>query len=92
MAARPGLMAKYGWQTEDEARRHVKVYGPWQRPDRQRQADGIEGVIIALPLHLHAPVAIAAMKAGLHVLTEKLMAHSVHECKEMARVGRRRPA
>ncbi len=27
------------------------------------------------------------MKAGKHVLTEKLMAHSVHECKEMARVA-----
>ncbi len=27
------------------------------------------------------------MKAGLHVLTEKLMGHSVHECKEMARVA-----
>ena len=26
LAARPGLMAKYGWKTEDEARRHVKVY------------------------------------------------------------------
>ena len=26
MAARPGLMAKYGWKTESEARRHVKVY------------------------------------------------------------------
>ena len=44
-------------------------------------------MIIALPLHLHAPVAIEAMKAGKHVLTEKLMAHSVHECKEMARVA-----
>ena len=44
-------------------------------------------MIIALPLHLHAPAAIAAMKAGLHVLTEKLMGHSVHECKEMARVA-----
>src|SRR5215469_2640623 len=27
LAARPGLMAKYGWKTEDEARKHVKVYG-----------------------------------------------------------------
>ena len=27
------------------------------------------------------------MKAGLHVMTEKLMGHSVHECKEMARVA-----
>ena len=44
-------------------------------------------MIIALPLHLHAPAAIAAMQAGLHVITEKLMGHSVHECKEMARVA-----
>ncbi len=44
-------------------------------------------MIIALPLHLHAPAAVAAMKAGLHVMTEKLMGHSVHECKEMARVA-----
>jgi predicted dehydrogenase len=40
-----------------------------------------------LPLHLHAPASIAALKAGLHVLTEKLMGHSVHECKEMARAA-----
>ena len=25
-AARPGLLAKYGWRTEEEARKHVKVY------------------------------------------------------------------
>jgi predicted dehydrogenase len=41
-----------------------------------------------LPLHLHAPAAVAAMKAGLHVMTEKLMGHTVHECKEMARVAK----
>jgi len=28
------------------------------------------------------------MRAGKHVLTEKLMGHSVHECKEMGRVAR----
>ncbi len=85
MKARPGLMAKYGWKTEDEARRHVRVYGHWRELLENEQE--IEGVIIALPLHLHAPAAIAAMKRGLHVLTEKLMGHSVHECKEMARMA-----
>ena len=48
----------------------------------------VEVVVIALPLWLHAPVAIAAMKAGKHVFTEKLIAHSVRECKEMCRVAR----
>ncbi len=85
-AARPGLMAKYGWKSEDEARRHVRVYGAYQ--ELLEQEKDLDAVIIALPLHLHAPAAIAAMKAGLHVLTEKLMAHSVHEAKEMARVAK----
>ncbi|MFM7519264.1 MAG: Gfo/Idh/MocA family protein [Planctomycetota bacterium] len=85
LAARPGLMAKYKWSSEDEARKHVKVYGAYEElladPD-------VEAVVIALPLHLHAPAAIKAMRAGKHVLTEKLMGHSVHECKEMGRVSR----
>jgi len=85
---RCGLMKKYGWNTEDTARRKVKVYGPWQDLIRNARKDGIEAVIIALPLHLHAQVAIVAMRHGLHVLTEKLMGHSVHECKEMARVSK----
>ncbi|MDH7568429.1 MAG: Gfo/Idh/MocA family oxidoreductase, partial [Armatimonadota bacterium] len=77
------LMAKYGWKTEDEARQHVKVYAG--QYEEMLEDPNIEGVIIALPLHLHAPAAVAAMKARRHVLTEKLMAHSVRECKEMAR-------
>jgi predicted dehydrogenase len=85
---RCGLMAKYGWKTEDKARDHVKVYGRYQELLENAAADDVEAVIIALPLHLHAPAAIAAMKAGLHVLTEKLMGHSVRECKEMARVAK----
>jgi len=91
LAVRCGLMASYDWKTEDEARRHVKVYenenGDYQQLIANAKKDGVEAVIIALPLHLHALAAIEAMRAGLHVLTEKLMAHSVAECKEMARVA-----
>jgi predicted dehydrogenase len=47
----------------------------------------IEAVIIALPLWLHAPVAALAMERGLHVLTEKLMAHNVAQCKVMSRMA-----
>jgi len=84
--ARCGLMAKYGWRTEDEARKHVKVYGPYQQ--LLEEAEDLDAVILALPLHLHAPAAIAAMQAGKHVLTEKLMAHSVAQCKQMARAAK----
>ncbi len=53
----------------------------------------IEAIVIALPLHLHAPVAIDAMKIGkergkpIHVLTEKLMAWNINQCKTMIRVA-----
>jgi predicted dehydrogenase len=86
--ARPGLMKVYDWKTEDEAKKNVKVYGAYEELIANAKADGIEAIIIALPLFLHAPAAIAAMKAGLHVITEKLMGHSVHECKEMSRVAK----
>jgi predicted dehydrogenase len=49
----------------------------------------VEVVVIALPLWLHAPVAIEAMNHGKHVFTEKLMAHSVSQCKEMCQVARK---
>ncbi len=88
LKARCGLMAKYGWATEDAARKHVKVYTTFQELIRNAKRDGIEAVIIALPLFLHAPAAIMAMRAGLHVLTEKLMGHTVANCKEMARVAK----
>jgi predicted dehydrogenase len=84
LANRCGLMKKYGWKTEDAAREHVKVYDDYKELLKNKD---IEGVIIALPLHLHDVVAIDAMRAGKHVLTEKLMAHSVHQCKEMGRVS-----
>ncbi len=83
--ARPGLMSKYKWSSEDEARRQVKVYGAYEE---LLADDDVEAVVIAMPLHLHAEAAIKAMRAGKHVLTEKLMGHSIHECKEMSRVSR----
>ncbi|RMG04578.1 MAG: gfo/Idh/MocA family oxidoreductase [Planctomycetota bacterium] len=85
LAARPGLMAKYGWKTEDEARKHVKVYGDYR--ELLNSEKDLDGVIIGLPLHLHAPAAVMALQKGFHVITEKLMGHSVHECKEMARAA-----
>jgi predicted dehydrogenase len=48
---------------------------------------GIEAVVIALPLHLHAAVAIEAMRKGKHVLCEKLMAWNIDQCKKMIQVA-----
>ncbi|HND53660.1 MAG TPA: Gfo/Idh/MocA family oxidoreductase, partial [Pirellulaceae bacterium] len=84
-AARQGLISRYKWSNEDEARKHVKVYE--QDYHDLLKDPNVEAVIIALPLHLHAKVAIEAMQAGKHVLCEKLMAHNVAQCKVMGRVA-----
>src|SRR5262245_25336725 len=72
-----------------------KIYGNDAEKDVQKYTSytellankDVEAVVIALPLHLHAQVAIEAMKAGKHVLCEKLMAWNVTQCKEMIRVA-----
>jgi predicted dehydrogenase len=82
---RPGLMTKYGWKSEDEARKNVKVYTNGYK--ELLDDPNVEAVVIALPLHLHAEAAIKALRKGKHVLTEKLMGHDIAQCKEMGRVA-----
>jgi predicted dehydrogenase len=84
MKARPGLCKVYGYTNRTEAEKDIKVYTDYE--DLLAQ-DDIEAVIIALPLWLHHPAAVKAMRAGKHVLTEKLMGWDVAQCKEMARVA-----
>jgi len=43
----------------------------------------IQGILIACPLHVHAPITIAGLKAGKHVFCEKSMARTLDQCKEM---------
>jgi predicted dehydrogenase len=79
-AIRDHLRLQYG-QSPSE---HIRQYDDY----RQLLANNdIEMVVIALPLHLHAKVSIEAMRAGKHVLCEKLMAWNIKQCKEMIRVS-----
>ena len=48
----------------------------------------IEAVDIALPHNLHYPVGRAALEAGKHVLIEKPLAPSVHECDGLIALAR----
>jgi predicted dehydrogenase len=79
--------------------KHFETHGAYSKDDVKKLkrypdhkamlADpDVEVVVIALPLWLHAPIAIDAMKAGKHVFCEKLMAKTVRDCKDMCRVSR----
>jgi predicted dehydrogenase len=45
--------------------------------------DEVDAVSVCTPNYLHAPVSVAALKAGKHVLCEKPMATSLAEAEEM---------
>ena len=48
-----------------------------------KMAKSLDAVMIATPDHMHAPIAMAAMRAGKHVYVEKPMAHSIEEARVM---------
>ena len=48
----------------------------------------IDAVIIVTPTKYHCEIAVAAAKAGKHILCEKPMAMTVEECNEMDRAAK----
>ncbi len=47
-----------------------------------------DAVVVCTPDHWHAQIALAALRLGKHVFSQKPMAHSVYECGLMARAAR----
>ncbi len=73
-----------------QARGGKKPVGYSEGPkDYQRmlQRDDLDAVIIGTPMQVHAPMAIDAMKAGKHVLSEVAAAMTVDECWGLVRTA-----
>jgi predicted dehydrogenase len=53
------------------------------------QKENIEALILAPPLWMHAPLTVACLDAGKHVLCEKMMAWDIAGCEQMRDAARR---
>ena len=51
-------------------------------------AGAVDAVLCATPDHLHAPVSLAAMRAGKHVYCEKPLTHNIAEARLVAQVAK----
>jgi predicted dehydrogenase len=51
--------------------------------------EDLDAISICVPNHLHAPVAIAALKSGKHVLCEKPLARTGAEAEDIVRAARK---
>jgi predicted dehydrogenase len=58
----------------------VSTYTDFRRMLKQEQLDA---VYVATRVESHAEVVVAALRAGLHVITEKPMATSIRDCRRM---------
>ncbi len=85
----PGSAARRGLGHKDilgkAAAAKIKEYGSHKALLEARANGEVEfdAVVMAVPLSQHAPVALDCLDAGLHVLTEKLMARNITDCKKM---------
>ena len=73
---RQALAAQYGIE------RHVAAW------EDLLELDGIDAVSVCVPTFLHAPIAIAALERGIHVLSEKPMALNGEEAQAMVAAAR----
>ena len=64
----------------------AKIYVDY-RELLEKQKD-VDACLIATPDHTHAPIAMAAMRAGKHVFVQKPLAHSVNEVRAMTEAAR----
>ncbi len=74
--ARAALAAQYGIEHQVD------------RWEELLELEGIDAISVAVPTFLHAPIAIAALERGLHVLSEKPIARDAAEAESMVAAAR----
>jgi predicted dehydrogenase len=67
----------------------ARVYPDW-RQMLAKEKRNIDAVCVGTPDHMHAPMAMSAMRLGLPVYQQKPMAHSIHEVHMLTAMARKK--
>ena len=65
----------------------ARVYQDW-RVMLAKERHNIDAVCVGTPDHMHAPMAMSAMRLGLPVYQQKPMAHSIYEVRKLTAFAR----
>lgn len=66
----------------------VRVYADWRELFDQEKE--LTSVNVSTPDHMHAPMAMTAMRRGLHVYGQKPLTHDIYETRELTEFARRK--
>jgi predicted dehydrogenase len=67
----------------------ARVYSDWRRMlDKERR--NLDAVCVGTPDHMHAPMAMLSMDAGLHVYVQKPLTHSIYEARQLTVMARKK--
>jgi len=66
----------------------VRIYQDW-RELLAAEGDGIDSCNVSTPDHMHAPMAMAALRRGIHVYGQKPLTHQVAESRALGRAADR---
>ena len=81
-----------GGRLDQAAKKHpdAKLYQDW-RELLEKEGDGIDSVNVTTPDHMHAPIAMTALRMGKHVFCQKPLCHDIHEVRQLTEESARRP-
>ncbi len=67
----------------ESARKTLGAAEAWTDYEEMLDRSELDAVLIATPMQHHAPMSIAALRRGIHVLSEVTAAVSLEECREL---------
>ena len=62
------------------------LWQAYQDFDKMLRVEKLDAVVVAVPLHLHYPIAVAAILKGLHLYLEKTMTYSIDQSLNLVRL------